>query len=79
MEEGDRVLSALHNLPIEDEQVQCQKRAILDVIAIEASQKSFNPLTLIWDNTELQAGRRLRISFLLLAFQQLMGMLTLKN
>jgi hypothetical protein len=79
MEEGDRVLSALHDLPIEDEHVQYQKREILEVISIEASQKPFNLVTLIWDNTELQAGRRLRISLLILAFQQLMGMLTLKN
>ncbi|RFU29565.1 hypothetical protein B7463_g6781, partial [Scytalidium lignicola] len=73
MEEGDRILSALHDLPIDDEHVQYQKREILEVIALEKSQKPFNLVTLIWDNTELQAGRRLRTSFLILALQQLMG------
>lgn len=79
MEEGDRILSALHDLPIEDEHVQYQKNEILEVIALEKSQPPFNLVTLIWDNTELQAGRRLRISFLILAIQQLMGMSPLND
>ncbi|KAJ9603790.1 hypothetical protein H2200_011976 [Cladophialophora chaetospira] len=72
-EEGDQVLSALHNLPLEDEHVQAQRAQIFEAIEIETSQKAFNPITLLWDNTELQAGRRLRTSFLILFFQQLMG------
>lgn len=30
-------------------------------------------LSLVWDNTELQVGRRIRISFLILSIQQMMG------
>jgi hypothetical protein len=90
IDEGDRVLSALHDLPLEDTHVQAQRKAIFDAIEFENSQKPFNPVTLIWDNTgmldifvtsrcacslvtELQAGRRLRIAFLILCLQQLMG------
>jgi len=50
-EEGDRVLSALHNLPLEDPQVQTQRMAILEAIEFETLQKPFNPVTLVWDNT----------------------------
>lgn len=90
IEEGDRVLSALHDLPLDDPHVQAQRTAIFEAIEFETSQKPFNPVTLIWDNTgmfdifvtsncvcspatELQAGRRLRIAFLILCLQQLMG------
>ncbi len=73
MEEGDQILSALHDLPFEDPHVQAQKQEILEVIGIEAAQKPFNMITLFWDNTELQAGRRLRTSYVILAVQQLMG------
>ncbi|KAG0645578.1 Hexose transporter 4 [Hyphodiscus hymeniophilus] len=73
IEEGDQVLSALHDLPIDDEGVQQQKKEILDIIASEASQKPFSMLTLLWDNTELQSGRRLRTAFLITFIQQLMG------
>lgn len=31
-------------------------------------------ISLVWDNTELRVGRRIRISFLLLSIQQMMGM-----
>jgi hypothetical protein len=33
-------------------------------------------LSLVWDNTELQVGRRIRISFLILSIQQMMGQLS---
>lgn len=51
IEEGDQVLSALHDLPLEDAHVQEQKSAILQAIEFETSHKPFNPITLIWDNT----------------------------
>lgn len=73
IDEGDQVLSALHDLPIDDEHVKAQRAQIFQAIEIESAQKPFNPLTLIWDNTELQAGRRLRTAFMVLAIQQLMG------
>jgi hypothetical protein len=34
----------------------------------------FNLWTLFWDNTDLRVGRRIRISFLVLSIQQMMGM-----
>jgi len=34
-------------------------------------------LELLWDNSDLHAGRRIRIAFLLLFLQQLMGIVTL--
>lgn len=94
IDEGDQVLSALHDLPLDDPHVQGQRRQIFEAVEIEMSQKPFNPLTLIWDNSgtslylpslfelttltigykELQAGRRLRTSFIILCLQQLMGM-----
>jgi hypothetical protein len=91
------VLSALHDLPIDDEHVQAQKRQIFEAIEVETAQQPFKLISLIWDNTgmdislplslspywvsrhytkrgpELQAGRRLRTSCLILCLQQLMG------
>jgi hypothetical protein len=51
IEEGDRVLSALHDLPLEDAHVQAQRQEIFEAIELENSQKPFNPVTLLWDNT----------------------------
>ncbi|ETN37508.1 uncharacterized protein HMPREF1541_07130 [Cyphellophora europaea CBS 101466] len=72
-EEGDQVLSALHDLPIDHEHVQAQRTQILRAIDVENSQEAFKLSTLLWDNTELQAGRRLRTSAVILGIQQLMG------
>lgn len=36
-------------------------------------------MTLVWDNTELRVGRRIRISFLILSIQQMMGKSRLKR
>lgn len=73
-EEGDRVLCRLHARPIDDEDVQRQRKEILETIELEEeTQEKFNPITLIWDNTELRSGRRVRIGFLILTIQQMMG------
>ena len=72
-EEGDKVLSRLHALPIDHENVQFQKKEILETIELEENKEKFNPITLIWDNTELRSGRRIRIGFLILTLQQMMG------
>ncbi|KAK2754289.1 hypothetical protein FQN54_007169 [Arachnomyces sp. PD_36] len=73
-EEGDKVLSRLHALPIDHENVQRQRKEILETIELEeGTQEKFNPVTLIWDNTELRSGRRVRIGFLILTIQQMMG------
>jgi MFS family permease len=39
----------------------------------EASETKFNPLDLLWDRSDIRAGRRIRVAFLVLAIQQLMG------
>jgi hypothetical protein len=45
------VLSALHDLPLEHIHVQAQRQEIFEAIELENSQKAFNPVTLLWDNT----------------------------
>lgn len=50
------------------------KESILASIKLEESdERQFRILDLIWDRTNLRAGRRIRISFLILAIQQMMG------
>ncbi|KAL7904433.1 putative sugar transporter STL1 [Trichoderma velutinum] len=75
IDEGDAVLALLHDLPTDSEKVQQQKKEILASLALEAEDE--NKLDwkslLFWDNTELRAGRRIRISFLILSIQQMMG------
>ena len=72
-EQGDRVLAALHAQPLESDAVQKQKQEIMDAIALESSHAKINFLDLLWDRSKLKTGRRLRISFLVLTIQQLMG------
>jgi hypothetical protein len=72
--EGDSVLMRLHELPLEDEKVIHQKREILMSIELEEhGQNKLSLISLLWDNTELRVGRRIRISFLVLSIQQMMG------
>lgn len=71
-EEGDRTLARLHSLPVEHEAVQLMRAEILSSIKEETDGK-ISLLTLIWDNTELQFGRRLRTSFLINWAQQFLG------
>lgn len=74
--EGDSVLSRLHSLPLEHGNVQQQRTEIMDSIALEEHEENKLSLkSLVWDNTELRVGRRIRISFLILSIQQMMGML----
>ena len=50
------------------------KSEIMASIKLEAEEENkFNPLDLIWDRSDLKAGRRIRISFLILSIQQMMG------
>ena len=72
MEEGDDVLSRLHGLPLDHEDVQSQKQEVMDSIE-EEQNTHFNVWLLFWDNTEYQVGRRLRTSFLILFVQQFLG------
>lgn len=64
-ERGDRVLARLHSLPVEHPAVQLVRSEILASMKEEENEEKFNWWCLIWDNTELQYGRRLRTSFLI--------------
>jgi hypothetical protein len=73
-EQGDDVLMRLHDAPLNDPAVQDMKSEILASIALEDEEyNKFSVLSLIWDNTDLRAGRRIRISFMILSLQQMMG------
>jgi MFS family permease len=63
--QGDRVLARLHALPVEHESVQTVKAEILASMEEENDTGKISIVTLFWDNTELQFGRRLRTSFLI--------------
>ncbi len=72
--EGDDVLSRLHDRPHDDPDVQAMRDEILASIKLEEEDEhKFNPLDLIWDRSDLRAGRRIRVSFLILSIQQMMG------
>lgn len=71
---GDDVLCRLFDAEIDDPAVQSTKQDIISSIKLEEDNKSdFNILDLIWDRSYLRAGRRIRISFMILALQQMMG------
>jgi hypothetical protein len=72
--EGDSVLQRLHDLPLDDERVQVQKQEIMTSIELEEHEENkLSIKSLFWDNTELRVGRRIRISFMILSLQQMMG------
>lgn len=73
-EEGLQVLSRLYDRPVEDEDVQEMMGSILISIKLEETDEhKFNWMHLFWDRSDLAVGRRVRISFLLLSVQQMMG------
>lgn len=73
-EEGDDVLHRLWDLPLDHHNVQNMRNEILASIKLEAEEENkFNILDLVWDRSDLKAGRRIRISFLILSIQQMMG------
>lgn len=79
-EEGDEILSRLHDRPISDPVVQEMRCSIIAAIEFESGEsKGLNLLDLIWDRNELRVGRRIRIAFLILSLQQMMGMQTRKS
>jgi hypothetical protein len=64
-----------HDADLNDPTVQNMKQGILASIKLEESNEhSFNVLDLIWDRGDLRAGRRIRLSFMILALQQMMGL-----
>lgn len=73
LEQGDEVLSRLFDQPIESEVVQQQRQEILDNIKLESQGGHIRLSDWFWDRSQLQNARRIRTSFLILTFQQLMG------
>ncbi|RFU26082.1 hypothetical protein B7463_g10251, partial [Scytalidium lignicola] len=81
LEEGDRTLARLHGVYDQQRQeyddhfaMQAMKREIFQSIQIESEQENhLSWISLIWDNTPLRVGRRIRISFMILSIQQMMG------
>lgn len=73
MEEGDVVLARLFAKPIENEDVQRQKKEILDSLELEHTEGRIRLTDWFWDRSRLQAARRVRTSFLILAAHQNMG------
>jgi hypothetical protein len=73
-EEGDQVLARLHDRDLHDPAVLEMKEAILASIKLEEQEENkFNILDLVWDRSDLRVGRRIRIAFLILSMQQMMG------
>lgn len=72
-EEGDNILARLHDCPVTDKVVQDMRQSIISSIEFEGESKSFSVLDLFWDRTELRVGHRIRVAFLLLSMQQMMG------
>ncbi|OQE12190.1 hypothetical protein PENVUL_c001G03742 [Penicillium vulpinum] len=74
LEEGDKILSRLYDRPVLDSDVQTTRESILKSLELESEEtKTLNPIDLFWDRTNLRVGRRLRIAFLMLSIQQMMG------
>lgn len=71
-EEGDAILARLHDLSVDHPTVEAQRADIIKSIEDEASVK-FSLAQLLWDNSDLRIGRRLRTSFLILFIQQFLG------
>ncbi|KAG4441943.1 hypothetical protein IFR05_002562 [Cadophora sp. M221] len=73
-EQGDDALCRLYDAPLDAPAVQNVKQGILASIKLEESNEGkFSLLDLVWDRSDLRAGRRIRISFMILALQQMMG------
>ncbi|OJJ79112.1 uncharacterized protein ASPGLDRAFT_77824 [Aspergillus glaucus CBS 516.65] len=73
-QEGDEILSRLHDRAVSDPAVQEMRQSVLSSLEHEAEQtKRLNVLDLLWDRTDLRVGRRIRVAFLTLSVQQMMG------
>lgn len=71
--EGDEVLSRLFARPVGDVEVQRLKKEILDSVELEHAEGRIVWRDWLWDRSRLQAARRVRTSFLILAAHQNMG------
>ena len=75
IEEADKTVCSLLDADVDDARVQEMKQSILASIRLEEQdERGFRIMDLIWDTSDLKVGRRIRISFLVLALQQMMGM-----
>ncbi|KAJ5810202.1 uncharacterized protein N7503_002420 [Penicillium pulvis] len=81
IDEGDKTLSRIYgvyrtgiNNSNDLEEIRVLKASIMENFEVEEeSSNRLTLLSLIWDNTPLRVGRRVRISFIILAIQQSMG------
>ena len=81
IEEGDQTLSRMYGMyrkGMTDNgdipEIQAMKSTIMASFRVEEeSENKLTWLSLIWDNTPLRVGRRIRISFIILGIQQSMG------
>ncbi|OAL03659.1 general substrate transporter [Phaeosphaeriaceae sp. SRC1lsM3a] len=74
IKEGDKILANLFDAQVDDVRVQEIKQSILASILLEQQEENgFRVKDLFWDTSDLRVGRRIRISFLILAIQQMMG------
>lgn len=81
IDEGDKTLSRIYgvyrtgiNNSNDIEEIRVLKASIMENFEVEEeSSNRLTLLSLIWDNTPLRVGRRVRISFIILAIQQSMG------
>lgn len=79
--EGDTTMARLHGVYEHQRQdyddhpaIQAMKSEIFQSIQVEAEQENrLSLISLVWDNTPLRVGRRVRISFMILSIQQMMG------
>lgn len=73
-DKGDEVLARLWAQPVESKEVQQQRHEILEAIKLESLPGGEIKWTdWFWDRSALQNARRIRTSFLILSFQQNMG------
>jgi hypothetical protein len=72
-DEGDDILARLHDCAVTDDAVQAMRQSIIASIEFEGESKKFNVWDLLWDKTKLRVGHRIRVAFLLLSMQQMMG------
>lgn len=78
--EGDKTLARLYGLYQESSGLQenqemlALKEDIMQSFQVEDTQDNrLTLLSLVWDNTPLRVGRRVRISFMILSIQQMNG------
>ena len=74
-EAGDETLCRIFDATMDGHRVHSMRSAILASIELQSSSnmKQLNFVDLIWDRSSLRASRHIRISFLILAIQQMMG------